>query len=286
MIDIIKKIRVNFSFIALAIILAAAFFIFFLGNFKYYQSEIKILFIPKSEKTAVQTSYILENLVRLPGMLSFYEKMVRENKDITDQFSGKPKDERKKMWNEMIDVQKDDGSSIIILKITSRDKNQSPLLAKRAVQTLFGTASFYYDIKTDIDLRIADEVITKTILKNWIWLLAGSVIFGLALSYFLNSLFNKITYFFPAKSPDLKKKEELFFKKTERIKKPEEVREIPRTWLKTAGAPENLPIGEALTAEEIPEKPEIAESREEIIFSEPTEEEMKKRLNQLLRGEL
>jgi hypothetical protein len=282
----VKKFNINFSFITLAIILATIFFMVSLGSFKYYQSEIKILFIPKNEKIAAQTPYIMENLVRFPGMLSFYEKTLRENSDIADQFAGKSKDERKKMWNEMLDIQKDDGSSIISFKITSRDKNESQLLAKKTVQTFFSTASFYYDIKTDIDLRIVDETVTKTILKNWAWLLVGSIIFGLALSFVLNSLLEKVLNLHKFKPWPVIKKE---FFISEKPVKSETISEMPATqknWQKTSGAPANLPVGEPLMEEEIFEEPEITSNYEENIYSEPSEEEMKKKLNQLLRGEL
>jgi hypothetical protein len=286
-----EAIRPSFSFFVLALVLSVTFFLVFLGNFRYYRTQIAIIYIPKSEAFATHTPYVMENLVRLPKMLAFYEKMTRDNSNISDQFAGKPQDEKKELWNQMLKVEKDDGSSIVKIEVTSRDKESSLILAKQTARTLFDTTSFYYNIKTDANLRVADEPITLAIIKNWFWLVLASVIFGLVGSYLLQLISAKISFdassFKNLRRPDILTEDILDEEYMPEIDK-ETIREMEKkaqAWVKQSHAPSNLPIAQVGEPEVEMEIPEIKDEVRQD-FGEPTEEELKKRLNQLLRGEL
>lgn len=282
MFDTIKKIRTNFSFIALAIILAATFFLLLLGNFKYYKSEISILFIPKSESFAVHTPYVLENLIRFPRSLAFYERMLKDNKELTDQFASQSKDGKKEMWNKMLSVKKDDGSSIIKIGITAKDKNQPRVIAEKTGRALIDTASFYYNIKTDADFRIIEGPDTTSFLKYWSWLVLIAIIAGTTAALALN-------FFFSALVRTVKSKKNQFqLPRAAEKQAPKTFSEKIRTFSKRSAAPENLPtskLEETIPEDIIPEESHY-EYEEAEKYSEPTEKELKERLNQLLRGEL
>ncbi len=282
MFDIIKKIRINFSLIALAVILAATFFLLLLGNFKYYKSEISILFIPKNEIFAVHTPYVLENLIHFPQSLAFYEKILKNNKELPDQFAGQSKDGRKTMWNKMLSIKKDDGSSIIAISIVTKDKNQLQAFAEKTARTLIDTASFYYNIKTDADFRIIEEPDTISFLKYWHWLVLISVILGtsaaLALNFFFSALI-KVTK---------NKKYQFQLPRAAEKQAPETFSEKIQAFSKRSATPENLPTAqfEETIPEDIMPEESHYEYEEAEKYSEPTEKELKERLNQLLRGEM
>lgn len=282
MFNTVKRIKINFSFIALAVILTATFFLLFLGNFKYYKSEVSVLFIPKSERFAVHTPYILENLVRLPKNLAFYERMLQNNKDLSDPFAGQSKDDKKEMWNKILSIEKDDGSSIIKIGIAAKDKNQSQALAEKTARTLIDTASFYYNIKTDADFRIISGPDATSFIKYWYWLVLTSIILGtssaLALNFFFSALIKAVK----------NKKNQFQLPRSAEKQMPKTFSEKIQDFSKRSVAPENLPTAqfeETVPEDVMPEESYYKHEEAEKYF-EPTEKELKERLNQLLRGEL
>jgi len=284
----VRKIRINFSLIALAVILTITFFVLFLGNFKYYRSEVSLLFIPKSERFAVHTPYILENLEKFPKTLAFYEKMLKNNKELSDQLTGQSKDDKKKEWNKMLSIKKDNKSSIIEIALAAKNENQSLVMTKATARTLIDTASFYYNIKTDADFRIIEEPNTTPFIKYWYWLVLISIILGISVSLVLDFLFSALIQFIR----DKKNKFQLPLPSTakEQISKifSEKLKRKADNFSKRSSAPENLPIAqsEEITSEERYYSTENENFQETEKYSEPTERELKERLNQLLRGEI
>jgi len=292
---------------ALALILAVAFFLLFLDIFKTYNTEISIIFIPQNEKTAEQADQIAENLTIIPTKLSFYERLLRDNKEIEDQFVGLSDDRRKFLWNKAVQVERERESTII--KIEANDPLQSQELARQTAFTLFNVMSQYYNIKTDIDFRIIDGPITDAEIKNWLVLLIFSLIIGIVLAFLINivSLYLVSLYEKRKSRKAAVKKISLSFPKQDLPQK-ENVKEnepiIPKALPKVAKksqAPANLPViqnlpekTEAITKKiysignsETGKMKEAIEKKEEISENkEPTEEELKERLNQLLRGDL
>lgn len=292
-----NRAKLSFPFFVLALILAITFFLVSAGSFQYYRTRISILFIPKSGVLSTHTPYVMENLVRLPRMLSFYERMLRDNGNLTDEFSGKSKDEKKKSWNKALDIKKDGGSSIINIQVTSKNRTQSVELTKQTVRTLFNTASFYYNIKSDADFRIIDGPTTAPALKYWLWLLPSSVLLGFIASFLLNAIFSLLIGVIKRlwQRFQLTKQKPGILEKVKVEKEASFAFPKIKTTIKKSKAPENLPIEEELSSippaigdfettegaeVEAPRKSDTAE------LPEPTEEELKKRLNQLLRGEL
>jgi capsular polysaccharide biosynthesis protein len=310
----------GFSFFVLAAILAVVFFFLFSENFRAYRSKVTVIFIPRSETASFQSSAISENLVRFPKLLSFYERMLEKNSNLQDQFSGLSKDSRKRMWNRALDVKKDDGSTMINIEVTLKNRAQSALFARQAAHTLFDTASFYYNVKTDADFRIIEGPVTVAVTQSWYWLMLLSVVLGLIISFLLNLAFSNFAYFIsgtkvaPEKIGIKKVRDEEYADYATPVQDDDFFRNVAQTsetFEKQHQAPENLPIAaeshdisfddlsEISPAESIYQdinSREISEPTEEERkmrlnqllheMPEPTEEELKKRLNQLLRGEL
>ncbi|MFH0969621.1 MAG: hypothetical protein V1804_03885 [Patescibacteria group bacterium] len=326
--------RNKLSLILISLILSAVAFLFILGNYRNYESEISIIFIPKSEKAASDSGNIIGNLEVFPTKLSFYEKLIKDNK-LEDKFSGLSDNKRKKLWDEMIKAKKEKKSSIVKITAVSQSPGEAKLISNATVSTLFSVVSFYYDIKNDVDLRIIEEPAVRPAFDNWVLAILISLAIGTGISFilgFISSYFlqksREIKISFPkfdfGKKPKIEiPVEENYFKELEKLpetqeKKPEETK--PKIPAKISSAPENLPgvsnvpgnlpfideeyfrnniiknakpVKESIAEqreikEEIkPEKQTAASKKESVNFHrEPTQEELKKRLNQLLKGEL
>ncbi|MCD6149212.1 hypothetical protein J7J13_00300 [bacterium] len=288
--------KLSAYFFILALILSAVFCFLFLENFKSYRSQITVLFIPKSEKIAIQSEQITQNLTELPRNLSFYEKLLNDNKNITDEFVGHTKDKREKLWNKKLKINRQKNSGLIEIGISDNNRIRSEKIVRQTVFTLFNTASRYYNIKNEIDLRVIDGPITDVKIKNWPWLIFLSVLAGTFLSYLITSVFSKVENFSSkAKSGiNLTKHYRQDFsnwttamRRKDRIKKSNKPEKKPESApsAKKSQAPSNLPI--ANEPDTILEKVKNNKSVNKIISAEePSEEELKERLNQLLRGEL
>jgi len=283
------RIRKPFYFFALSIILAVVFFFSFLGNFKFYRSEISIFFIPKSEIATLQSEQIIQNITELPYRLSFYEKVLKDNENIDDQLAGYSKDKRKKLWSKILKINRRKNSGIIDIKIDAKEREQSEVVVKQTAFTLFGSVSQYYNVKKDIDLRVIDGPITSVHIANLPWMALLSLAAGIALSYlfhFVSGSFAKIAHKIkiPAAKNDNRGLENHDGELSDR-------KQPARTAIKKYQAPGNLPVIDDVYGA-------IEESYEENLMSEsgqlgdpaereePTENELKKRLNQLLKGGL
>ncbi len=147
------------------IVFALAVFSVFIGTLntgRVYRSETDILVIPKSVVAVKNSDQILENLSKLPTMLSFYEKVTNANENVIDATVSELPDYKKKIfWNSELHVERTAGSGILKIITTDKTSYQAEELNKQATETLIGTVGLYYDIKTDLDLRIVDPVITS-----------------------------------------------------------------------------------------------------------------------------
>ncbi|TSC94861.1 MAG: Uncharacterized protein Athens101428_143 [Candidatus Berkelbacteria bacterium Athens1014_28] len=292
-----------------------------------YQSEMVILVIPKNEKIAASSSEVTGNLAEVSETLFFYEKLLRNNPDLNDEWEFLSKDERKKMWNNKIETVHEPESTTLILRISDRSQVKSNLFAKKATDTLFDLASRYYNIKSDIDLRIVEGPITEVVLNGWYWIIFLSLLIGAFLSWLVQLFFvfiekmlsTKPSLKFPAiKIPEIKKSGKNQKKELEKLIEGYAEKEtnffIAKEGLRFRknNPPENLPVafsaemenGGEFSAENNQEeaiaemqfganndasenkKEEDEDENDADAIPEPTAEDFKKRLNQLLKGDL
>ena len=243
------------------IIFAAAALVFFVAliNFnRVWESEAQVLIIPKSETAAENSEQMVENFKVLVASLSFYEKIAKDDEDLLDKtVSELPAGKKKIYWNSKIKTERLEKSGVIRIKTLDKSRFQSEALNNQAVKTLIAAAGFYYNIKTDIDIRVIESSVSKEIVSHskialFLESLAGTFIltvisFLISFSLFKNGKKEKI-------SPRVQEK---------------------KTWV-ASSVPENLPIKE----------PEKQLAVEEPIIREATPEEVKERLNKLLSGKL
>lgn len=269
----------------LGIIISAVIFFVGINLSKIYESKVRVLIIPKNEISSKNIDQIINNAQEIPFSLNFYNKLTA-NEDFDDEAFEFADKKRKAYWNSKLKIKRIEKSGI--LEISIRDKNQwqSEIISQKTAQDLAVVMSKYYNIKTDLDLRIIDGPIAGKTNDygnlNWI---ISSLIVGFLFSFLINSisLFTK-----KIKIPErITPLENVFIshfpsREEYNIQKRKVKKEI--TPSKKAPAPANLPIAEK-TEMTLPfeAKKEIKEARPS---REATPEEIKERLNRLLRGEM
>jgi len=321
----LKKIKANVKidgyFIFLWIIFAFTVGFVLTMQAVSYRSEMTVLVIPKNEKIAASSSEVAGNLAGMSETLFFYEKLLQNNPSLNDDWTLLSKDERKKMWNEKIKTIHKPESTTLVIRITDRSQSKASFIAKQATDTLFKVASRYYDIKNDVDLRIVEGPITEVVLYGWYWVILLSLLIGAFLSWLVQLFFifiekilsNKPSLRFPViKIPEIKKSEKNQKEELEKLIEGYAEKETNFFAVKEGlkfrrnNPPENLPIAffnkseddvnfpAEIQDEVIVEMQPIAltdtlenkKEEDDVIVPEPTAEDFKKRLNQLLKGDL
>ncbi|OGI17294.1 MAG: hypothetical protein A3J63_01565 [Candidatus Moranbacteria bacterium RIFCSPHIGHO2_02_FULL_40_12b] len=272
-------------FIILTLILSIVIFLILISNFNWYRTDYNILLVAKSGELAKNPDTVIENFIELPRNLSFYEKILKDNDKIEDQFAGFSKDKRKRFWNDSLIIERKSGSGVIDLSVLAKSRSDSLELSKQTVNTLINYAGKFYNLRDDLDIRITDGPITSTYVKNWMLLISLSLIIGIVSSYLVYLINFKLFKGVPLYRKNFFERG-LYQKQTEKtggLREKMERRSSGRKYW----APENLPISEEIIGFPKSELPETKESAEQTLMkesAEPTEEEYKKRLNQLLRG--
>lgn len=335
---------------AVAIIVLIVFF-FLLNSRRTYVTETQILVLPKTEITAESYKQIMGNFESLLSSLPFYDSVEKNmGEDSTEDLSSY---DRKNLWSSRIESKQVGKSGVISIKTFAKTALDSSDLNQVATKQFILSIGQYYNIRTDLELRIIEKPITISSVSREIpSIIATSLVLGIAaylLVFLLLPLFllkkndisrqdlgktilpskdtlGKLSIFRTSKSsftedsykfidtkeekkpeakPEIKKeaakitKEEKNKKETnakkEEIKteKKPEISEV-KVARKVAASPDNLPVSENIPdflfssgpiAKE-PEGKEGEEAKNEIDHKrEASAEEVKARLNKLLRGE-
>lgn len=292
----------------LALILAAAV-VFLVGinldrNFK---AEVDVLILPKSDSAVRNISQIMGNAKEIPRSLSFYDKLLERNEDIEDEAAGLPDYKRKAVWNSKNKIEQIGSSGIVKIEVFDPSQWQAEILSRQVATDVAVVMSKYYNVKTDLDVRIIDGPIIgyapRRSIAAWIGI---SLLVGLAAGFLLSLISSVLS------KAEIKRKFQVRFPFRER--KPfvisEEKAGIPKGVFeaekkeepafvitkkekpvigatKKAAAPSNLPVGEEFIFEAPKIKPEEEKPEEKkTAYREATPEEVKERLNKLLRGEM
>lgn len=289
-----------------ALVAATVVFVVGINIQKTYIGETELLFLPKSEKSAADFERIIGNAEKIPLSFSFYDKFVKKY-DTEDEVAGLPNNQRKEFWNSKIKINRIGKTGIIHLEIAGSNQLDAEILSKQIARELITVMSDYYDIKKDLDMRIVEGSIVS--LKNKLFnigffLLSLTIgLVGGIILYFLSRLnrsskaclpagrlgYSKFqSQAFPELSKELENKAE-----KEIVAQPIHKKEQPASVARKAFAPENLPVGSdfTLSAPRCPEETTAkqikeSEKEKELKTHEASEEEIKRRLNKLLGGQM
>lgn len=260
-----------------------------------YQSEAEIIFLPKNVYVTNSMDAVLSNVKHVVSSAFFYRKLVEENQDIEDPADQLPEYKRKEYWNNTVTVERLENSFVLRIRVTHDDREQAELLASFIVKDIMLVMSKYYDIRNDLETRVIESVFTRSVSTVWIWeWFLGSVAGGFSLAIVTTWILAKRRsentlrpYVQTVKSWYLPSEQEINNSVKKEVLRKEDTQPAEKVLYsgKKASAPENLPVGSefvinkevSLTEEKKPEK---------IIDHEATPEEVKERLNKLLRGEM
>lgn len=172
------------AFVVSLVFVTFASGLFWLDFFRGYGAEVTVLIVSRTG-TAPASSDVAEDVAELVRTLAFYDRMLAGSDRIDDAFEGYAPDKRKALWNGTVSVEHPDDSGVLVIRARNDASETAKLLARETAQTMFSVAGFYYDVKTDIDMRIIDGPIVSAVLVRPISFVMTSVLSG----FFVTSLF-------------------------------------------------------------------------------------------------
>lgn len=321
----------------------------------FSKATVSIMLIPRSQAVADNITDIAADARELPKTLSFYERLLADNPRINDFTQGHSADERKELWNTYVQVadRQEKSGTIIDISLYAKKQADAQTLSQETARTLFTVMSHYYDIRTELDMRLVDGPIVSAMVKGLGWIIPLSIILGFLCAFLVSVLTENLFAFrhvfhgpkvkgalqgmaesesvlkknAPASIEELYLPEELAIMKNVQKNTEKKVSAIPAETLlvqqevspeemqkmqypnfpemplghelgaaKGGGAPDNLPVFDDASLQfGAPQAEPVQEVTEEVVEApivqtpkahEPTQEEIKRRLNALLSGKM
>ncbi|MFZ2193010.1 MAG: hypothetical protein WAV31_02100 [Candidatus Moraniibacteriota bacterium] len=297
-----------------ALVLFVVILLFNINNNSVYESETKVLFLPKNELVSQEIDAVIANFEQIISSLAFCDRLAEENDSFED-VQDLPNYKRKEACNTKLEVSQLGKSATVSIKNFDKDSILVRELNDDTVNNLIAVTGKYYNIKSDLELRIIDgPIIRSGVLQNIFYIILQSLLWAVIIFV---CIFFLIPFIFIKKEKKIRQipstdfAEKIPFKKTAApiFSIPEEENYFSTKNFfkasfsgagKKASTPVNLPISDdevpdifrekiSMNKVEIPveEKmiPEKDTQEKEYISHEATPEEVKERLNKLLRGE-
>lgn len=318
-----QKSKIIISSLIIGLLLGGTVLLFDLNQGRFFEGETDIIVLAKSEGANRTLNQIMANVKNVPLSLSFYDKLVERYPELMDQAAEKTDFARRNAWQNKIALMQKGESGIIAVIAKDEDRSQAELFSQRTAEDVAVIMGRYYDTNKDVEIHVVDGPIvsekTRTlsagmIISSLLIALIFAFISGALMIIFkkftgnLSQKFSKTP--FPEKNTfDLDHSEKpmvshefpLLEEMPFAINEKKEIEKIENTD-KKAEAPANLPIvdggifsevisqehqAEAIRKEEAllgSEKEEVSVASLDQHKREATPEEIRERLNKLLRG--
>ena len=182
------------TFVVTLVFVMLASGLFWLDFFRSYQADMTVLVVSRTGVPGVSRD-VAGNMAALTRTLSFYERVLAENDLIDDDFDGLTPHKRKALWNDTVSVKLEKGSSTISVRATGDTPEQAKRLGRQTAQTMFAVAGLYYNVKTDVDMRIIDGPIVARTLKNPLLFSLTSIFVGMFVTAIFFLILNMVPGF-------------------------------------------------------------------------------------------
>lgn len=171
-----------FSAITLCFVVASG--LFWWNDFSAYRGSASVLV----KEFTCPTGEAVDTIVGLTKNLSFYETLLRDHPKLVDMFSKQSPDDRRAMWNDRLRISHQSGG-VIDITVWGATPEEATTWTRSTVETFVTTASRYYDMKTDIDIRLTDGPIVHSELRYpLVWATVSVVSGGVLMILFLTLL--------------------------------------------------------------------------------------------------
>lgn len=183
-----------FSVLALFFIGTAAFVL--LDSFRGYRAEVTILVLPLAT-SQTPAEQMVENIAVLPTTVSFLDALLASDERVSEFSSLDEQSEttRAEQWGQMLSVKRKGGSGVITLMIEAGSQEEATLFARQMTKVLFQKVGTYYDIRSDVSLRLIEGPLVRASLISPVTWIVFSLGIGLAVAISIMILGNVFRLF-------------------------------------------------------------------------------------------
>jgi hypothetical protein len=186
------------AFVVALVFVTFAALLFWLDYFRSYSAEVTVLVVSKSGITDT-SSNVADNIAELTRTLSFYDRLLSDNDLIDDDTLGYAPDKRKEYWQNLVMITKQNGSGVLVIRAKSDTPETAKRIALQTAQTMFSVAGLYYNVKTDVDMRIVDGPFVSYVLQKPYLYFGTSLLTSFTLTALFFFLLRTIPIFFVGK---------------------------------------------------------------------------------------
>ena len=137
-------------------------FLFALNKGGMYEAKTEVLVLPKNATIARELDSTVANFMGILKSLAFYDRVAKSS-DALESGLELPNYKRKIFWNTKLLVQRVGESGVIEVSNFDKDSILARELNKDTVDNLILATASYYNIKTELELRIVDGPIVRKI---------------------------------------------------------------------------------------------------------------------------
>lgn len=182
-------------FFVLALFFTGAGAFWSLDSFREYRAEVSVLVQPQNSTGPAEQ--IVENIAFLPTTISFFDALLASDERLTEfsDLDEQPITVRKAAWKNMFSVKREPGSGVVTYAIDAKSQEEAVLLARQLSKTLFEKIGAYYDIRSEVSLRLIEGPLVRTSIATpvlWIGLSIGG---GIVLALVVTVLFSAFVPF-------------------------------------------------------------------------------------------
>ncbi len=183
-------------FSVLALFFVGVFGFVLLDRFRGYEAEVSLLVMPTSNQRAA-ADQVVENIAVLPSTLSFFDALLASDERLAENsaFDEESAGARLAAWKRMLSVKRQGDSGVITYTVQAENQEEATLLARQMSTVLFQKIGTYYDIRTDVSLRLIQGPLVRSSLSapfTWIVLSVGAGMLAALCVTALGSLFQSV----------------------------------------------------------------------------------------------
>ncbi len=157
----------RYFFLLFAVFFAVWFFAFY-ESFRVYRAEAELVVI--SHGSTASAEEVALTLSHIPSTISFYDRLREEHGKVSDPWAGESLPNRKLAWDRVIQSSVIPGSGVIRLSVVGGDSSQASELLSASIETLYGFSGRLYNRNTEVETRLLEDVIVRSVVTN-VWAL-------------------------------------------------------------------------------------------------------------------
>lgn len=163
-----------------------------LDSFRKYQAEVSIIVLPKGN--VLSADQVVKNIAFLPKTIDFFDALLASDARLAEfsTLDEGPVSVRKEIWNKMLRVKHEEGSGIITYTMNADTQEEATILSRQMIRTLFEKIGVYYDIRSEISIRLVEGPLVRTTIASPFWWVSTSLVAGMLLALIASALILKI----------------------------------------------------------------------------------------------